>query len=128
MTKLLLVGDNAELTLAMQGVLSLEGYDVESVNSGIAALEAVETCCPDVIITNVEMPDVPVASLVRAARNRPDKINIPLILTSIRLIMGQHEELLDEHTLFLPKPFTAQQLLAVVSNAQNMANLAATSG
>ena len=54
--KILLVDDEQEFVAALAERLELRGYQVEAVNSGEEALQAVEAAPPKAVVLDVKMP------------------------------------------------------------------------
>ncbi|WRH66005.1 MAG: response regulator [Planktothrix sp. GU0601_MAG3] len=55
--RILLVDDNPDLCNYVQRLLSQE-YHIKAVNSGLAALESIREQKPDLVITDVIMPEL----------------------------------------------------------------------
>ena len=69
---LLLVDDDAPIRRMLERTLTAEGYDVEAVADGGAALAAVERNVPDAIVLDVTMPGLDgLAGHPAAARQGP---------------------------------------------------------
>ncbi|HVK55839.1 MAG TPA: ATP-binding protein, partial [Burkholderiales bacterium] len=88
------------------------------------ALAAIRLRKPDLVLSDVMMPNLDGLGLVRALRENPETQTLPVILLSARagqeaslegLAAGAHD--------YLAKPFTAQELLARVRTHLNMAKL-----
>ncbi len=69
-TQILLVDDDQETRKLLVGVLRAAGANVLPLDSASAALEAVDRHRPDVIITDIAMPEMDGYSLTRALRER----------------------------------------------------------
>src|SRR6185369_9471232 len=76
----LLVDDDADKLNLLDFVLRMEGYNVRTAANGREALEAVESYPPDLIITDVMMPELDGYELARRIRHNPRTRFIPLIL------------------------------------------------
>ena len=69
--RVLVVDDNAEVRSAVRLFLQLEGHSVVTVDSGRAALAEIERMDPDVVLLDIDLPDLDgyaVAKLIRASR------------------------------------------------------------
>ena len=87
--RLLLVDDYADGRKALERILSLRGYDVTAVADGHAAIGAMDTAGFDVVLTDLNLPDVDGRELARRAdalRPRP----------LVALITGWGQEVEDE--------------------------------
>ena len=76
----LVVDDDADKTNLLEVALGMEGYDVRTAANGKEALAAVESYPPDLIITDVMMPEMDGYELARRIRQNPQTKFIPLIL------------------------------------------------
>ena len=113
--RILVVDDNADLRDYARRLLS-EQYAVETVNDGLQALAAARAHRPDLIVTDVMMPQLDGFGLIHALRSDPDLSTIPVIVLSARAgeearLEGLHRGADD----YLVKPFTARELLGRVA-------------
>ena len=115
----LIVDDHTDAREMLAEFLMHEGYHSIMAANGREALARLQYVQPDVIISDIEMPEMDGAELVRLLRERPHLASIPVvILTSARLPEAR-DRLGDgaSHVrVFLRKPVKLAQLLqAVVS-------------
>jgi light-regulated signal transduction histidine kinase (bacteriophytochrome) len=95
---------------------------VEVVADGREALAAIRARKPDLVLSDVMMPNLDGLGLVRALREDPETRTLPVILLSARA--GQEaslEGLSAGADDYLAKPFTSQELLARVRTHLTMA-------
>ena len=80
----LVVDDHATNVRVLSRQLQLWGIDVAAASSGDEALEwlARSARLPDLIITDMHMPDMDGVALARTIKDRPDWARIPLVLLS----------------------------------------------
>lgn len=79
MYKILVVDDNpANLTL-IHGIMCGHGYKVYPVDSGQTALRFLEKQTPDLILLDMEMPDMNGEEVFRAIASHPEHAGIPVI-------------------------------------------------
>lgn len=125
-SSVLVVDDNADLRSYITGLLS-PYYDVAIAEDGQAALEAIRTRVPDIVLSDVMMPRLDGVGLVRALRADPRTACVPAILLSARAGEEAAIEGLDVGADdYLVKPFSARELLARVGTHVNMARLRRT--
>lgn len=120
-TRLLVVDDNSDLRNFLVHLLAPH-YDVQAVADGRQALAAVQERKPDLVLSDVMMPNLDGLGLLRALRENPETRTLPVILLSARA--GQEaslEGLSAGADDYLAKPFTSQELLARVRTHLNMA-------
>ena len=112
--RVLVADDNADMRRYIVRLLSSH-YDVDVVPDGAAALVAVTTDPPDLVVADVMMPRLDGFELLRALRNDPRTLGLPVILLSARA--GEEsrvEGLAAGADDYLVKPFSARELLARV--------------
>ncbi|MBD2536774.1 response regulator [Nostoc flagelliforme FACHB-838] len=86
--KLILVCDDvADNCFFFQTLLEMEGYEVEIVESGAAALAFLESKIPDLLLLDVMMPDMDGYEVARRIQNNP----ILQQILSILLITANEE-------------------------------------
>jgi len=85
----LVVDDDPDKCNLLRVALSMEGYDVRTASNGREALLAVESYPPDLIITDVMMPEVNGYELARQIRDNPRTRFIPIILQSAARIQPE---------------------------------------
>jgi CheY-like chemotaxis protein len=93
MTLLALVVDDSMLIRhTVCRVLEKRGFQVETANDGIAALEALKTIRPSVIFTDLQMPRLSGPELIDAIRANPETANIPLVVLAAKPLSGDVQE------------------------------------
>jgi signal transduction histidine kinase len=113
--------DNADLRDYVAQMLASD-YAVEAVADGEAALAAVRRELPNLVLSDVMMPNLDGFGLIQALRADVKTRNIPIILLSAR--SGQESAIVgldagaDD---YLSKPFTARELLARVKTHVELA-------
>jgi light-regulated signal transduction histidine kinase (bacteriophytochrome) len=105
----------------MAGLLGRH-YDVAVVADGRAALEAVQARMPDLVVSDVMMPNLDGLGLVRELRTDPTTASLPVILLSARAGEDPSIEGLDAGADdYVAKPFSARELLARVRTHLDLA-------
>jgi signal transduction histidine kinase len=119
--RVLVADDNADLRNFLVSLLTPH-FEVEAVADGVEALAVIKKRKPDLVLSDVMMPNMDGLKLVHTLREDPETRTLPVILLSARA--GQEASLeglsvgADD---YLAKPFTAQELLARVRTHLNMA-------
>jgi two-component system response regulator MprA len=109
--RVLVVEDDRSVRESVVLALSLEDYDVQSVNDGEQALEAVERELPDVIVLDVMMPVLDGLTVCRRLRAR--KLTVPVLMLTARHEISDRVSGLDAGADdYLVKPFSLDELLA----------------
>lgn len=80
----LIVDDSRTVRMMLRSTLESAGHHVTEAYDGVNAIATLQNVKPDLIITDVNMPEMDGITLVRELRNRPDLPRIPiLILTTV---------------------------------------------
>lgn len=64
--KILIADDNEDNRVLQETVLKAKGYTMESANNGKHALEVLARFCPDIIVSDILMPEMDGFDLCRA--------------------------------------------------------------
>ena len=110
MPSILVVDDDDTLRSIVAKMFALAGYEVDQARNGAEALDVLDRDTPDLIFSDLEMPQVDGFSLYRQLRARG--CQIPFIGTSGRLCEADGGE--SRFDAFLPKPFKMQTLIDTV--------------
>lgn len=111
--KLLLAEDTQDLNRAVTAILQHEGYEVDSVLDGLAAIEKITTNGYDGIILDIMMPGMDGLSVLEETRKR--HILAPVLLLTAKAEIEDRVAGLDAGADdYLPKPFAMKELLARV--------------
>ncbi|HEX9959727.1 MAG TPA: response regulator, partial [Pyrinomonadaceae bacterium] len=117
--RVLLVDDEAD-TLELLGiVLSQNGAEVKAKTSARAALEIIKEWLPDVIVSDIAMPEEDGYSFIKKLRAlSPEQGGaIPVIaLTAYVGIKERTEVLSNGFQMYVPKPVEPSELLAALAN------------
>jgi signal transduction histidine kinase len=119
----LLVDDNGDMRDYVRGLLSGR-FHVLSAENGRVAFELVQRSHPDLVLTDVMMPEVDGFALLAALRADPGTSLIPVVMLSARAGEEARIEGVDAGADdYLIKPFTARELLARVEAQLKMARM-----
>jgi DNA-binding response OmpR family regulator len=114
--KKILVVEDEETLLQLQTILlTVKGYEVEGAMDGQAALEAVETMNPDLILLDIMLPKIDGFEVCRQVKVNERTQHIPVILLTGKkdkeaFAMGE-EAGADR---FLTKPFKSATLIETI--------------
>lgn len=113
--KILLVEDNHELREFVQTILSFNFY-VESTENGKEALKALEKFSADLIISDVQMPEMDGLTFSQKIKNTFETSHIPIILLSA---LTQKNQILKGLEIgvddYITKPFDIDLLIAKIN-------------
>jgi PAS domain S-box-containing protein len=121
--RILLVEDEATLREHLARALSDE-YTVDTAGNGTEALRAVLKTTPDLVVTDIVMPDLDGIELLRALRSTRRTQTVPVLLISGRAPDEQRIEGFDEGADgYLAKPYTERELRSRVRSMLQGARL-----
>src|ERR1700733_4497941 len=110
--KILIVDDEPQITRVLRTALSTQGYSLRIAANGVEGMEAVYTWKPDLVVTDVSMPEMNGIELCREIRAVSE---VPIIVLSVRNQEAMKIEALDAGADdYVTKPFSIQELQARV--------------
>lgn len=115
MTSILIVDDSASMRQMVTFTLKGAGYEVEEAVDGVDALKKAKTKSFNIIVTDVNMPNMDGIALIRELRALPSYKFTPLLMlttesTSDKRMQGKEAGA----TGWMVKPFNPDQLLATI--------------
>lgn len=117
MKKVLVVDDDATLRMALTRYLEKRGYLTQDVASGTEALQLFEQDPPDLVVSDVMMPEMDGFEFCRRLRSIRSGQLVPFIFLSSK---GEVEARIQGHSIgaddYLIKPFEPRELLAKIES------------
>lgn len=119
MARVLIIDDDPSILRSVARILEEEGHEVREAGDGKSALELVADGSPDLIVSDMYMPEMDgIELLIRLQTDHP---GTPMVAMSGGGHMAKEELLRNASMLgavaVLEKPFTIEQLLDVVNQA-----------
>jgi len=113
---ILIVDDTPRNIQVLGNILYETGYNICIANSGYKALELVKTESPDLILLDIQMPEMDGFEVCRLLKSNPDTKAIPIIfLTAViepeKILLGFKLGAVD----YITKPFNTAELTARVA-------------
>jgi len=112
MERILVVDDEPDIQRVVRAYLEREGYSVDTVGDGLAAVDRLEAEEYDLMVLDLMLPSRPGEEICQAVRRKSD---IPIIMLTAK---GSEEERVDGLNLgaddYLVKPFSPRELVARV--------------
>src|SRR5713101_729958 len=113
--KILVVDDEPQITRVLKTTLSSHGYAIRTASDGDDALQVMKSWTPDLVMTDLRMPNMNGVELCRYLRA---KSGIPIIVLSVKNEERTKVEALDAGADdYITKPFSVDELLARVRAA-----------
>ena len=112
---ILVVDDEPQITRVLKTTLSSHGYGTRTAGDGDEALQVMKDWSPDLLITDLRMPNMDGLELCRRVR---EKSLLPIIVLSVKGEERTKVEALDAGADdYVTKPFNVNELLARVRAA-----------
>ncbi|NJN91568.1 MAG: response regulator transcription factor [Leptolyngbyaceae cyanobacterium RM2_2_4] len=115
MKKILIVDDDITLRTALIRYLENRGYSVQNASSGVEAMDLFEQNPPDLVVSDVMMPEMDGLEFCRRLRNTRSGQLVPFIFLSSRKDV---DDRIQGHKMgaddYLVKPFEPRELVAKI--------------
>ncbi len=109
-SKILIVDDEPQILRVLRTTLASRGYEVRTASNGVEALTVFEQWSPDLVVTDLAMPDMDGVELCRQLRLFSET---PIIVLSVRDQEQTKIRALDAGADdYVTKPFSIQELQA----------------
>lgn len=119
---ILVVEDESDMLQYIYEILS-PTFKVVTATNGKEGIEKAFETIPDLIVSDVMMPEVDGIELCRKLKSDKDTSHIPIILLTALSDMEHHVQGIREGAdVYLPKPFNSQLLLVHIHNLINSRN------
>ncbi len=115
MATVLVVDDEFGIGELLEALLQDEGHRVLTAIHGRHALERMAVARPDLVISDLMMPVMDGAALLRAMRDNAEFANIPFVLMCA-LPESAVRERVQGYTAFLRKPFKLAAISALTAS------------
>jgi two-component system, chemotaxis family, response regulator PixH len=117
MTRVLVVEDTISERELICSYLTESGYVVTSARNGQEALQKIKDQIPDVVLTDLVMPDMSGLELCRSLKKNPLTQNLPIIACTTKSqeldkLWGMKQGI----NVYLTKPFTKEDILRAVKS------------
>jgi DNA-binding response OmpR family regulator len=112
---ILVVDDDAKIVRLVRTYLEREGYRVVTAGDGPAALDAIETHQPALVVLDLMLPELDGRAVIRAVRRDEEAGATPILVLSARgTTIDRIAGLEDGADDYLPKPFSPAELVVRV--------------
>ena len=112
---ILIVEDHDILREGLNFLLETEGYQVITAVNGLEALDRMIQTCPDLILSDISMPEMDGYDFYTKVRERPEWVTIPFIFLTAR---GERDDVFASKKLgvedYLVKPVDRQELVTTI--------------
>lgn len=116
MSKILIVDDSISMRQMINFTLSEEDHQIFEAENGKEAMKKLEEIKPEIIITDINMPEMNGIELIKAVRGSSSCKFVPIIvLTTESEKAMQDKGKQAGATAWLVKPFTPEKLIETVA-------------
>ncbi|MDH5805868.1 MAG: response regulator, partial [Gemmatimonadota bacterium] len=113
--RILLADDSAVNQTIAATMLKKRGHTVDAVGNGKDAVDAVSRSQYDVVLMDIQMPEMDGLEATGAIRSHPAHRNLPIVALTAHALEEERDRCLAAGMSdFLSKPFRAQELFAIV--------------
>jgi putative two-component system response regulator len=117
---ILIVEDNDSLRSGISEMLTLEGFSVLSASNGVEAIELLKSNLPELILSDVMMPEMDGFDFYSEVRAQPELFSTPFLFLTART---DPEDALKGRTLgaddYLTKPISRDELVTTIRSRLN---------
>jgi two-component system, cell cycle response regulator DivK len=114
-TRILIVEDNELSLKLLKDILEFQGYTIIFTDLGEIALELVRKHEPDLILLDMQLPDMPGTAVARQLKSDEHTRAIPIIAVTAFAMSGDRERILESGCDdYISKPFNVLDVLALV--------------
>ena len=90
--KALIIEDNEQNMYMLSFLLEKNNYEVFQAFNGLDGIKAATNCLPDVILLDIQLPEMDGYQIARELRNRNDLNTIPIIAVTSHAMVGDREK------------------------------------
>ena len=113
--RILIVEDNELNLKLLNDILDFHGYTTIVTGKGAEAVAMARQYRPDLILLDIQLPDIPGTGVARALKADPQTRAIPIIAVTAFAMPGDRQKILESGCdYYVSKPFNLHNLLALV--------------
>lgn len=117
---ILYVEDNPQNMRLVRKMLSIGGHDMLEALNGKTGIETAEAEIPDLILMDINLPDIDGMEVARYLKSNPRLAHIPIIALTANAMFGDRERFLAAGCDgYLAKPISKNELLNTISHFAN---------
>ena len=113
--RILIVEDNELNMRLLNDVLEAHGYEIVKTGSGLEAIELARSLHPDLILMDIQLPDISGLEVSRQLKEDPRTRPIPLVAVTAFAMAGDERKTLDAGCdAYVAKPIMLRPFLDLV--------------
>ncbi|MCX7257230.1 MAG: response regulator [Polaromonas sp.] len=111
-SSVLIVDDALSVRASLQQMVQDAGYHAQTARDGIEAINVLKDFTPDLVLTDLEMPNLNGVELTRHIRGRADLKELPIIMITSRS-QEKHRQMAEQAgvSAYFTKPYNDDELL-----------------
>jgi two-component system cell cycle response regulator DivK len=114
--KILYIEDSPSNRLLVKRVLLVEGYEVLEAEDGLMGVEIAKAEHPDLILMDMNLPEVDGYEMTRRIHAMPELADIPIVAMTANVMHGDREKTLEAGCIgYIPKPIDVDTLPSEVA-------------
>lgn len=118
--KILHVEDNLENRILIRRLLMSENYEVLEAENAHQAIDILASTTPNMILMDINMPDIDGYSLTADLKSRPNLNNVPIVAITANVMRGDRERVFRSGCNgYIEKPIDVDQFLIQIANFLN---------
>ena len=116
--KLLVVDDAEDARVLQSTILKSQGYEVATAENGLEALESIKQSRPDLIITDILMPEMDGYELCRRIKTDDQLKDIPVVFYSAHYLDPKDKQMVTDlgGTRLIQKPIETGEFLHIIGD------------
>ncbi len=115
MASILVLDDSASVRQMIKTALADKGHSIKGVTNGVQGMQLADTTPFDLVITDLNMPEMDGITFTRELRKRPEYGRVPVLFVSTESRESVKQEARAAGaTGWITKPFSPEQLCRVV--------------
>lgn len=109
---ILYVEDNPDNRMLVRRILTAENYKLLEATNAAQAINLLETTTPDLILMDINMPDMDGYTLTTRIRSMPGLERVPILALTANVMRGDKEKTLEAGCDgYIQKPLDVDQLI-----------------
>lgn len=116
MTKKIVIVEDNDLNLKLfRDLLGAHGYETHDIKEGKIAVERIREIMPDLILMDIQLPEVSGLEITRMAKADSDIKHIPIIAVTAFAMKDDEEKILGAGCqAYIPKPISIDSFLETI--------------
>ncbi|OGA50814.1 MAG: hypothetical protein A3G25_14455 [Betaproteobacteria bacterium RIFCSPLOWO2_12_FULL_63_13] len=116
MARILVIEDEAGIRMTLSMMLKAEGFEIAAADNGRAGIDAARAATPDLILCDINMPEMNGFEVLEQLRKDPALAATPFVFLTARVDRGDMRRGMNLGADdYLTKPFTRDELLETVT-------------